>query len=334
MMTEGENRDTGIFDRIRRLLNDRLTAYTHSTVNVPFPRIVTSLKNGEDWCFVGGVKTPEREGFAVFSRPVAMFYPLRIVVRAANRARFEALGPLSLRDLLSEHRELRTQHAAQPRHRPGGGCAVPEYPPGQTHSEFGEASACMLNDRLDYLVVEFSSIAAYNARQIGEPGAFVGLPFAEENRQPVFARVMCAARPGDARWWHTSTRCWRPSGRAGLSRHRRGLDGAGGSAAYPRRLRQLPGERLSRERLNETFQAASAASSASRSCPHERLDPDPLSGQVVHAHPATRPSRRRRGSASPPRRPHGRGGRGLPRPRTRLPSASRMHSDPLVQWKR
>jgi hypothetical protein len=37
----------------------------------------------------------------VFSRPVAMFYPLRIVVRAENRARFEALGPLSLRKFSS-----------------------------------------------------------------------------------------------------------------------------------------------------------------------------------------------------------------------------------------
>ncbi len=28
MMTEGENRDAGIFDRIRRLLSERLTGYT------------------------------------------------------------------------------------------------------------------------------------------------------------------------------------------------------------------------------------------------------------------------------------------------------------------
>ncbi len=194
MMTEGENRDTGIFDRIRRLLSDRLTEYTHATLNVPFPRIMTSLKNGEEWCFVGGVKTPEREGFAVFSRPVAMFYPLRIVVRAANRARFEALEPLSLRSLLTEHRDLRTSMLRNRAIAPAVDALFRQYPPGQTHSEFGEAFRMLLNDRLDYLV-EFSSIAAYNARQIGQPSAFVGLPFAEENRQPVFARVMCAGTP-------------------------------------------------------------------------------------------------------------------------------------------
>ncbi len=194
MIAEGENRDAGIFDRIRRLLGERLSDYTQSTLNVPFPRIVTSLKNGEDWCFVGGVKTPEREGFAVFSRPVAMFYPLRIVVRAANRARFEALEPLSLRGLLTEHGGLRTSMLRNRAIAPAVDALFRQYPPGQTHSEFGEAFRMLLNDRLDYLV-EFSSIMAYNARQIGEPNAFVGLPFAEENREPVFARVMCAGTP-------------------------------------------------------------------------------------------------------------------------------------------
>ena len=193
MMTEGENRDAGIFDRIRRLLSERLIGYTHSTLNVPFPRIITSMKNGEDWCFVGGVKTPEREDFAVFSRPVAMFYPLRIVVRAANRARFEALEPLSLRDLLTEHRELRTSMLRNRAIAPAVDALFRQYPPGQIHSEFGEAFRMLLNDRLDYLV-EFSSIAAYNARQFGEPNAFVGLPFAE-SPDPVFARVMCAGTP-------------------------------------------------------------------------------------------------------------------------------------------
>ncbi|MGF3026366.1 hypothetical protein ACQVP2_26530 [Methylobacterium aquaticum] len=194
MITEGENRDGGIFDRIRHLLSDRLTGYSSSTLNVPFPRIITSLKNGETWCFVGGVRTPEREGFAAFSRPVAMFYPLRIIVPASKRARFEGLEPLSLHALLTDHRDLRTSVLRNRAIAPSVDALFRQYPPGQTHSEFGEAFRMLLNDRLDYLV-EFSSIAAYNARQIGEPGAFVGLPFAEENREPVFARVMCAGTP-------------------------------------------------------------------------------------------------------------------------------------------
>jgi len=192
-IADGENRGTGIFDRIRSLLSAKLADYAITSVTVPFPRIVTSLKRGENWCFVGGVKTPERESFAVFSRPVAMFYPLRIVVREADRARFEALGPLSLRNLLTEHRSLRTSTLRDRAIAPAVDALFRHYPPGQTYARFEEAYRMLLSDRLDYLV-DFSSISAYNARQIGAPGAFVGLPFAE-SPEPVFARVMCAGTP-------------------------------------------------------------------------------------------------------------------------------------------
>ncbi|WP_279358355.1 TIGR02285 family protein [Methylobacterium indicum] len=190
---EGENRGRGVFDQIRQLLAARLTDYAVTSVTVPFPRIVASLKQGEEWCFVGGVKTPEREAFAAFSRPVAMFYPLRIVVRAGDRARFEALGPLSLKNLLTEHRSLRTSVLRDRAIAPAVDGLFRQFPPGQTYAHFVEAYRMLQSDRLDYLV-DFSSIAAYNARQIAEPGAFVGLPFAE-SPEPVFSRVMCPATP-------------------------------------------------------------------------------------------------------------------------------------------
>ncbi len=194
MMTEGPDRDMGIFDQVRRLLSTRLTDYAHTTLTVPFPRILTSVRNGEPWCFVGGVKTPEREAFAVFSRPVAMFHPPRVIVHASKRARFDGLAPLSLRTLLTEHRDLRTSMLRNRAMAPAVDALFRQYPPGQTHSEFAEALRMLLNDRLDYLI-EYSSIAQYyNARQFGDPNAFVSLPFAE-SREPVFARVMCAGTP-------------------------------------------------------------------------------------------------------------------------------------------
>ncbi|KMO34134.1 hypothetical protein VP06_15060 [Methylobacterium aquaticum] len=192
-ITEGEHRGTGIFDRIRDLLTARLTDYVVTRVTVPFPRIVTSLKNGDEWCFVGGVRTAEREGFAAFSRPVAMFYPLRIVVPASKRARFAALEPLSLRSLLSEHRDLRTSVLRDRAIAPAVDALFRQYPPGQTYARFIEAYRMLLSGRLDYLV-DFSSITAYHIRQIARPDDVVGLPFAE-SPDPVFARVMCAGTP-------------------------------------------------------------------------------------------------------------------------------------------
>ncbi|MFH6782708.1 MULTISPECIES: transporter substrate-binding domain-containing protein [Methylobacterium] len=189
----GENRGAGIFDRIRSLLSATLADYAVTSVTVPFPRIVASLKTGEEWCFVGGVKTPERALFAAFSRPVAMFYPLRVVVRATDRARFGALGPLFLRDLLTQHRSLRTSMLRDRAIAPAVDALFRQHPPSQTYIRFEDAYRMLLNDRLDYLV-DFSSITAYNARQIGAPDAFVGLPLAE-SPEPVFARVMCAGTP-------------------------------------------------------------------------------------------------------------------------------------------
>jgi uncharacterized protein (TIGR02285 family) len=192
-IVEGENRGRGVFDRIRHFLAARLTDYTVTSVTVPFPRIVASLKSGEEWCFVGGVRTPEREAFAAFSRPVAMFHPLRIVVPAGKRAQFEALTPLSLRHLLTERRDLRTSVLRDRAIAPEVDALLRQHPPGQTYAHFAEAYRMLMNDRLDYLV-DFSSITAYNARQLARPGAFAGLPFAE-SPEPVFARVMCAGTP-------------------------------------------------------------------------------------------------------------------------------------------
>ncbi len=188
MIADGPERDGGIFDRIRHLLDARLSNGSAPTLRAPFPRVVASLKAGADLCFIGGVKTPEREHFAVFSLPVAMFYPLRIVVRPSERGRFEAEGKLSLARLLAD-RSLRTSFL---RDRALGGpidTLVREAAQAGIHSEFGEAFRMLLTDRLDYLV-EYSAIAAYQAKRLEPEGAIAALPF-DEAPAPLLSRVMC-----------------------------------------------------------------------------------------------------------------------------------------------
>ncbi|MCJ2036223.1 TIGR02285 family protein [Methylobacterium sp. J-068] len=197
MITDGPEAGTGIADQVRHILTDRLADYTHNVLVVPFPRVVSSLKQGAEWCFVGGVRTPEREAFAYFSRPTGLFYPLRILVRASQRARFEALRPLSLAGLLREHPELRTSVLRNRVLAPDIDAILRASPVPQAHSEFGEAFRMLQNDRLDYLI-EFSNIAAYyartTARTTGEPADWIGLPMTEEP-EPVFSRVMCSRTP-------------------------------------------------------------------------------------------------------------------------------------------
>lgn len=188
MIADGPDQDAGVFDQIRRLLDARLFDAPSRTLRAPFPRIIASLKDGAELCFLGGVKTPEREDFAVFSLPVAMFYPLRIVVHATERARFEARAPLSLAALLAD-RSLRTSLL---RNRSLGSridALMRDFPGPPVHAEFGEAFRMLSVDRLDYLV-DYSAIAAYGARSLGQDDAFVALPFVEAP-EPVMNRVMC-----------------------------------------------------------------------------------------------------------------------------------------------
>ena len=193
MITDGPEADTGIFDRVRHILMDQLADYTHQTLVVPFPRVVSAMKQGMEWCFVGGVQTPERDAYAYFSRPTGLFYPLRIVVRETQRARFEALGPLSLRSLLTDHPNLRTSVLRQRAIAPGVDALLQASTSAQRHSEFSEAFRMLQNDRLDYLV-EFANIAAYYAKALGEPAPWIGLPMAE-SPEPIFSRVMCPRTP-------------------------------------------------------------------------------------------------------------------------------------------
>ncbi|OQP86504.1 hypothetical protein BTR14_10875 [Rhizobium rhizosphaerae] len=190
MIAEGADAESGIFDRIRNLLSHQLGDLPQAVLTAPFPRIVTALKAGADWCFIGGVKTPERETFAVFSKPVAMFYPLRVVINSADRARFEALQPLSLLLLMRDHPELQTSVLRNRSFGPQFDALQNAYPAANQHSDFLEAFRMLMNRRLDYLV-EYSNIATYHARRLGKPDGLVLLPMTEVS-EPVYARVMCA----------------------------------------------------------------------------------------------------------------------------------------------
>ncbi len=187
-ITEGADADQGIFDAVRQLLDAKLTAYRHRTIGAPFPRILSAVKDGKPWCFIGGVKTPEREAFATFSLPIAVFYPMAIIIHRPRGDRFSAFGPLSLETLLQDH-SLRTSFLRNRALAPGIDALLRTYPPSQFFSDFNEAFKMLLADRLDYLV-DFSLIGAYSARQLGQDGALMSLPF-KERPDVVYNRVMC-----------------------------------------------------------------------------------------------------------------------------------------------
>ena len=178
--------NTSRSDLARQLMQEKLGAYTHTTVVAPIPRIVSEIRSGAHWCWAGAIRTEEREGFASLSVPFMVTLPQRIIVRKESRARFPA--PLSLESLLQD-RTLRTGIARSRSYSPAIDALFQRHAPSLYTSGMAEAIQMLLADRLDY-VVEDAGVAMAHARQQGREDELLVLPFKEMAPQ-VLGHVMC-----------------------------------------------------------------------------------------------------------------------------------------------
>lgn len=190
MLSQGNNHHQGVFDLIRAKLIQQLPEFNHKEVLAPFPRLITEIKKGENWCFVGAVKTTEREQFAYFSRPVALFLPFQVIV--LKESSLAQQTSLSLENLLA-NTEFRTSVLRGRSFNPVLDALLKQQPTLRTHSEFNEAMQMLLNKRLDYLI-EFPVIAHYQLNQVGQFHR-VKLIKLTEPQDLGFYRVMCARTP-------------------------------------------------------------------------------------------------------------------------------------------
>lgn len=190
MISEGIAHKQGVFDLIRVKLIEGMPAYQHKEVLAPFPRIINEVKKGANWCFAGAVKTSEREQYAYFSRPIALFLPYRLVV--LKDSSLAQQSSLTLEKLLANP-EIRTSVLRGRSFNPLIDELLRQHPPSQTHSEFYEALQMLLNKRLDYLI-EFPVIAHYQLSQINQSQR-VKLVEITEPQELGYYRVMCAKSP-------------------------------------------------------------------------------------------------------------------------------------------
>lgn len=191
MIADGSDKGMGIFDQIRALLKDEMPEYEHKDVQAPFPRILREIKNGNQWCFVGGVKSPEREALFHFSAPVAVFLPFKVVVRRDRLAEFGGGGAISLAELLNQA-AMRTSFLRDRTFTPSINALLQQkhlVDTRQYHSEFNEALQMLLAKRLDYLI-ELPIISTYSARQLGRDGELAAIVIREHD-DPTLNRVMC-----------------------------------------------------------------------------------------------------------------------------------------------
>lgn len=191
MIVEGPDKDKGTFDLVRALLEKQLDGYEHKQTIAPFPRIFHEIKNGSNWCFVGGSKSVEREQFASFSVPAVITLPHKVIVRQSDLKRF-GKGPVSLEKLLTTP-GLRTSTLRERSINPVVDALMKRYPPRQNHSDFNESIQMLLADRLDFLV-ETAVIVDYFTRQTGHAGELVALDI-KEYGEPSYFHVMCPKNP-------------------------------------------------------------------------------------------------------------------------------------------
>lgn len=184
----GSDRNRGIEDQIRALVKERLVNHTHEEVQAPIPRVLQEIRSGNTWCSTGFVKTAEREGFAHFSVPAAFWLPPKIVVRRDKRAGFDALGELSLEQLLASP-AMRTGVVRGRAYGPAIDGLLQRKPPAHLHSDYVDGLKMLLADRLDY-VIELPIRAAYVSRRLGSENQLVALPFREMSGH-ITTHILC-----------------------------------------------------------------------------------------------------------------------------------------------
>ncbi len=186
----GVDKNQGLLDEARSLVAERLTGYEHEQVSAPIPRISAEIESGKNWCWFGPYQTPVRDKFALFSLPVAIELPHRIVVNYAKVGQFEAMGKLSLEQMLVDGK-LTTLFTRGRSYGASIDDILLRHPPdkSQWHSSMTQPLLMIMAERIDY-TVEYPLVANYNSRRSGHTGKLAGLPF-KEMASYDFRRVMC-----------------------------------------------------------------------------------------------------------------------------------------------
>ena len=78
---EGPDKGKGRFDALLELYKKNLPQYEHQTVVMNWARFWAEIQQGTNVCSTFAIKTPERSQYAVFSKPLSIALPQRIIMR-------------------------------------------------------------------------------------------------------------------------------------------------------------------------------------------------------------------------------------------------------------
>ncbi|NVK17228.1 MAG: TIGR02285 family protein [Methylocystaceae bacterium] len=103
-ITKGEDQNNGIIDSIRALITKDLTEFEHQEIDLPYKRFLLYATEKLNVCTPYLFKTPEREKYLIFSKPVVIFPGFEIIMHKKLHEKLNHADSLSLDSLFSKHR--------------------------------------------------------------------------------------------------------------------------------------------------------------------------------------------------------------------------------------
>ena len=101
-MLEGADKGQGRYDALLALYQANLPQYEHKTIQMNWARFWSDIKEGKEICNMFAIKTEERSTYAVFSKPLSIGLPLRIIMRKESIKTLGISRPISLVTLLKD----------------------------------------------------------------------------------------------------------------------------------------------------------------------------------------------------------------------------------------
>lgn len=87
-MSQGEHAHEGYIDELYRYLKEVSPQHVFREEIVPWSRAMSMVQHGGAYCMISAFQTPERDAFLRFTAPYGYLYPIGVVIRANDQARF------------------------------------------------------------------------------------------------------------------------------------------------------------------------------------------------------------------------------------------------------
>ncbi len=197
-IARGEMKRQGYGDRILKDLMRYTPEYRHEFVPSTFNRGLSALRDRDNACLYGVLKTPEREAFVSYSEPLSSTLPNRVIVRrdraAIMRPYLNDGGEIVLDSLLSSA-DLMVGLVTDRFYSPQINAGLKAHKSRMPHVEMPDPryGRLLARGRIDY-TFGFPYEAAFKFRELGDPNGFITFPVAGEVSL-MDSHVGCADKP-------------------------------------------------------------------------------------------------------------------------------------------